>query len=353
MKILYAPFVEYDRVRSEKGETHCGDYVTDCLYHGFKTLLGDDCVESEPIDHMYRGYQYTHDYVHHGFSMFGRLDAPICDQGEILRMVVNKEFDYIISPIHHTHRNDVSFVSQGLSTLKEIGYNADQIAVICSDEGPDTNMFLAGDSRCTFFKVELTEGYKGARIYPISYSVPRDIFVDKVPEKDKDFATLIPSFLRQGHPHEQTYIYKDEETYYQDYRRSRFGLTCKKGGWDCMRHYEIIACGCAPFFTDIEACPPQTLHNYPKELCSKIKQLVGVKPALRHGNYIRETPYIGSCMDQLQTYGHYIDHAVFSRSEYLDLTNQLLAYGKKNLTTVANATYILDCLNGGVRKLEN
>lgn len=41
-----------------------------------------------------------------------------------------------------------------------------------------------------------------------------------------------------------TYIFENEEEYYNDYKKSLFAITRKKGGWDCMRHYEILACGC-------------------------------------------------------------------------------------------------------------
>ena len=57
-----------------------------------------------------------------------------------------------------------------------------------------------------------------------------------IPEKDLDFAFLIPG---RG----ETYIYQTEPEYYENYQRAYFALTCKKGGWDCMRHYEILASG--------------------------------------------------------------------------------------------------------------
>ena len=37
--------------------------------------------------------------------------------------------------------------------------------------------------------------------------------------------------------------------------RSRFGVTTKKSGWDCMRHYELAASGCVPCFRDLEEKP--------------------------------------------------------------------------------------------------
>jgi hypothetical protein len=41
------------------------------------------------------------------------------------------------------------------------------------------------------------------------------------------------------------------------------GLTCKKGGWDTLRHYEIIAAGSVLLFRDLhkkpESCSPQDI----------------------------------------------------------------------------------------------
>ena len=58
----------------------------------------------------------------------------------------------------------------------------------------------------------------------------------------------------------------EEAKYYEMYRQSMFAHTCKKGGWDCLRHYEILAAGCIPIFEDLENCPPDTLVSFPKDL---------------------------------------------------------------------------------------
>lgn len=47
-------------------------------------------------------------------------------------------------------------------------------------------------------------------------------------------------------------------------------------GWDCMRHYEILACGCVPFFTNIEICPKDTMVRFPKDLMIEAKKLKGL-----------------------------------------------------------------------------
>ena len=70
-------------------------------------------------------------------------------------------------------------------------------------------------------------------VYPISFSIPPEKIIDYVPTKTRITASIIPGDL-------STYIYKTEESYYQGYRDSFFGVTMQKAGWDCMRHYEIV-----------------------------------------------------------------------------------------------------------------
>ena len=60
--------------------------------------------------------------------------------------------------------------------------------------------------------------------------------------------------------------YENDESYYRGYQESVFGLTCKKAGWDCLRHYEILANGCIPYFPDIADLPPDTITFFSKAL---------------------------------------------------------------------------------------
>jgi hypothetical protein len=99
-------------------------------------------------------------------------------------------------------------------------------------------------------------------VYPISFSIPESKLVDSVPIKTKRFAHLVPGDL-------STYIFQDEASYLQDYQSSVFGKTCKKAGWDCLRHYEILANGCIPWFDDLEKCPDMTMTHFPKEIVAK------------------------------------------------------------------------------------
>ena len=63
---------------------------------------------------------------------------------------------------------------------------------------------------------------------------------------------------------------------------SWFGLTCRKGGWDSLRHYEILASGACLLFRDYDQkpklCSPQSLpcisYSSPQELETIINRLV-------------------------------------------------------------------------------
>jgi hypothetical protein len=101
-------------------------------------------------------------------------------------------------------------------------------------------------------------------IFPLSYCIPDEcICSDEEALKNKHIvlADLIP-----GEPFTYRYGHDQEDEYNQSYRESRFAITHKKGGWECLRHYEIMANGCIPIFKNLQHCPPLTLTSFPKEL---------------------------------------------------------------------------------------
>jgi len=146
--------------------------------------------------------------------------------------------------------------------------------------------------------------------HPITFSIPAEKIVSTMPVKTKLMSSLIPGNLR-------TYIYTTEESYYNEYRQSMFATTTKKGGWDCLRHYEILANGSIPYFPNLEACPPQTLALLPKDL-------------IMEGNRLYKSY---TSIDQL------------TEKDYADcssLIQKLLDYTRTRLTTKALASYVLD-----------
>jgi hypothetical protein len=58
-------------------------------------------------------------------------------------------------------------------------------------------------------------------------------------------------------------LFDSEEDYYQDIQASKFGITTRRAGWDCLRHYEIAANGTVICFKDLAnkpaSCAPHNL----------------------------------------------------------------------------------------------
>lgn len=98
-------------------------------------------------------------------------------------------------------------------------------------------------------------------IIPFPYAIPDKYVLTSVPEKTQLFAELIP-----GTTTNYMFGQGEQEAYYKHYQSSRFAKTQKKGGWDCLRHYEILMNGCIPVFENLEHCPTTTMVTFPKEL---------------------------------------------------------------------------------------
>lgn len=148
-------------------------------------------------------------------------------------------------------------------------------------------------------------------IYPLSYSIPEDLFIEtdkKFLEFKKEYvlSPLIPGNL-------DTYIYNDEASYYDMYRKSKFGITHKKVGWDCLRHYEILANKCIPYFHDLKKCPINTMTTFPKDLI----------------NEVNEKCTNGDLRDE----------------EYNIYLNKIYDYAKNNMTCRKNAEYFLNIIS--------
>jgi hypothetical protein len=60
------------------------------------------------------------------------------------------------------------------------------------------------------------------------------------------------------------FVYADAAAYADDLRASRFGVTTRRAGWDCLRHYEYAAKGVVLCFKDLDKKPaasaPHGLH---------------------------------------------------------------------------------------------
>lgn len=175
-----------------------------------------------------------------------------------------------------------------------------KLVVIDGDDRPDLPKLP-----CAFkgysFKRELVGD--SSSWLPISFAIPSNLIVREVPSKTQLYAGVIP-----GSPGDHaSYRHNTEESYYADYQRSLYGRTKKKGGWDCLRHYEILMNGCIPHFEALEDCPSKTMTTFPKDSVIKL---------LKHSD-------------------------ISSSTLYSDDILHLLDWTRRLCTTSALATYVL------------
>lgn len=145
-------------------------------------------------------------------------------------------------------------------------------------------------------------------IHPISFSVPAENILNEVPQKE----TMI-AYCKYN-----SRIFRDEKEYFKEYQQSLFGNTKRKEGWDCNRHYEILANGCIPYFEDIDKIPKNTMVDFPKEIVKRGMNVMSL-----------------NC------------------KEYEPIIKELLEYTRKHLTTETRVKYILSKLGKRIEDVKS
>ena len=135
---------------------------------------------------------------------------------------------------------------------------------------------------------------------PISFSIPPEK-ICKVDSqtKVKDFPTHIVDqeiatqtkdsfFSAIG---SDQHFFDSETDYYQDLQKSRFGITTKRAGWDCLRHYELAASGCVLCFRDLdlkpETCAPHGLNESNCIIYHSLDELKSKISSLTESDYLK------------------------------------------------------------------
>eukprot|EP00667_Euglena_gracilis_P007848 EG_transcript_7929 len=77
----------------------------------------------------------------------------------------------------------------------------------------------------------------------------------------------------------RVYADTDEEAYLGKYAAAKVVATRKKGGWDCLRHLEILVAGALLQFHNAAALDPLTLFHYPKECLAEMADAAALPAA--------------------------------------------------------------------------
>lgn len=284
------------------------DYLCDMIFHGLRSLLGPEVVDVKKLWYLYRqpfeaGGHSLAELPGRGFSLYGLLDELPVDRDDIEAKLGNHYFDLVIY-------GSIGRCQDYLNTVFDHYDGRDIVFLDGEDHDEYYGLFIG---RGLYFKRELKDPMPG--VHPIQFCIPREKILEGRPRKDRFLATCDPR-------DRSTYVFQHEADYYDDYRRSWFAVTMKKAGWDCLRHYEILANGCAPVFLDITLCPPLTMFRFPKYEASYFTNLVKACPR---------------------------DFFATSRGEelYLRILGRMRSILRNQLTTEAMARYLLDTWRRG------
>ncbi len=256
------------------------DYLSIGLLHGLKSLLTPDQVVDFPkYESLYKDGHSSSLYGK-GFTIFGLLSDTLVDRWNIYDRVVKKEFSLIIfADIHRSFgtylqllpylENENTIILDGADTPQPYPYAGKYWRYL-------PYWFLPkAHTKFRYFKREWTSETirniwyqipprwlckyisSPKNILPISFSIPEEKIIKNSPIKTKLFPKHIvdQEVASQIEGSVTSYAFESEADYYQDLQTSKFGITTKRAGWDCLRHYEIAANGCVPCFRDLDKKP--------------------------------------------------------------------------------------------------
>lgn len=271
------------------------DYLAETLFHGLRTLLGENCVDVPRYDSIYTPltHKLRSKLRGYGFTLYGLLeDIPELAESRYFWKKDLEYYDFIVVA-------NIEYQWQLFWNLSSL-VNPEKLAILDGADAarlfPYTSFrellkrplsLLAPISQVKYFKRELIgEGYsygldqflprqlhqwipKPQNTIPISFSIPQEkICKEDRRARSKDFPIhIVDSEVSLYIPGTSgQYAFLCEAEYYDDLRQSRFGVTTKRGGWDCLRHYEFAANGCVLCFRDLdlkpETCAPHGLNEY-------------------------------------------------------------------------------------------
>jgi hypothetical protein len=263
------------------------DYLNDMIFHGGRSLFGANYVAYCDAKYMYNDFIGLNDLYGRGFTVYGKLPRLKEIEREIDEKIASKYYDVIIIGSVFRYRHKLDFI-------RSI-YPKNRIVVLDGED--ETHIFHEYTNDTLYFKRELATDH--ANVLPVSFSVPKELFIDFIPEKEQMMSDTQPA--GPG-----SYIHNTEVSYYKNYQKSYYGLTKKKAGWDCCRHYEIIMNYCMPQFYDLQWCPPTTMVHFPKQ------QIL-----------------------------EYAQHTEFDKNRYYDTMANIFEYSKEHLNTEAMIKYVL------------
>ena len=278
------------------------DYLADSIIHGLRQLDDVEITDYPRKECLYKDLEkkYKQSLRGGGFTLYGLLLEPTTNihRGQIWKRLEDGYFNAVI----------ISNIWRQWGIILQWAQLLTKQTLILLDGDDDERYYPKSKSRYkTFgvgtglrkllnmksthmFKREWTEQTSWylhpCNMHRTSFAIPEEKIVVDSLNKQQLFPTHIvdkqvASLLGKN----SSYAFLEEEDYRRDLSSARFGVTCRRSGWDCLRHYEIAAAGAIPCFRDLtlkpSQCAPHGLldginciaYENPKNLFDRIKNL--------------------------------------------------------------------------------
>lgn len=257
------------------------DYLSDSLLIGLKSIETIDVFEYFPNKWIYKDKKTKEANHGRGFTLTSVIDPnlqKLHDPGFEISL-----YDLIIFSAIKSQLELFKLLKGKLSKNKTILIDGSDSSSIVPFQGnlikkPGLLFKLLGISKYPYYKREYIPNrlffskcgqpiqsffsrILGSKyiLKEISFSIPESKLLANPLPKTKMFPTHIvdEEIASKFQSSKTSYVFNTEEEYYEDLAISKFGITTKRAGWDCMRHYEIAANGAVICFKNLNQKPKE------------------------------------------------------------------------------------------------
>lgn len=268
------------------------DYLADSLLHGFKSLNEVVVYDYPRKNILYKDGKNDQGITGNGMTLYYLLDEDKINRFDLFYPLLfkkfnpkydqwfNKKYDLVI---FSNISNQFGYFIQFLPFLDKhntLIFDGEDSPAIYPYYGffwrrPLFWFLPRAHKRFKYFKREWTPDSKFFRyfkiipkpllkllpelknLHKISFSIPEEKIIKSLPVKIKLFTKhIVDEEVASNVEGSFTkYAFENEDEYYRDLQESKFGITTKRSGWDCLRHYEIAANGAVICFRELDKKP--------------------------------------------------------------------------------------------------
>lgn len=242
-----------------------GDFQEVTMLHGLRAVMRQNCIDWPRKKIMYGDFSESPKHELHGigFTLYNHPISEVTDR----RL---EDIDVVLYGVTNAY---------GVTDYPEINALTPNVFYLDGHDGPSIQ-------KKPCFKREMFWEQEG--VYPTGFGIPEE----RLRKIDWSFPRRSQMYQRTAPPYSlfgnqvlgmdcrglYTFRHNQEEAYYNDMADSWFGLTCMKGGWDSLRHYEIMAAGSLLLFRDYDKkpplCSPQNLPCFSYSTLEELKDLM-------------------------------------------------------------------------------